>query len=463
MSIACVVAAAVFVFTSAAEGVYHPEEWDERVLELVEWVEQERELEFLHPVYVDFFTPEEYSDYMRYDAAELTEDDLLALDRSAGAYRALGLTSGPLDMFEASNEMADTGTLAVYSWFEQRIVVRGTEVDAALEVTLVHELVHALQDQHFDLGRIGSMESVDEAAAFRAVVEGDATMVEYRYLDSLPWNVRVDLDAPPLPDVGEAPHGGDLDFEFVPDAMVASSVAPYALGAPFVEIAWQLDGWDGVNRWLEEPPPATAVLLAPFRIDAEVRPSRLAVPEIASDDELIYEGDLGAASLLVMLSTRIDAADAMSAAEAWRSDRYLEVESDGRTCIVLAVEGVGERTATRIEDALREWAALGPVEADATVDRTRDTTTLRSCDPGEDARYPVSDPMDAIQRASARNWLAAELVAEGETLLVGICIADRVLEQFSLDDLMAAEASDGMLAALVGTLTLAGMSCAPVG
>lgn len=50
-----------------------------------------------------------------------------------------------------------------------------------MEATVVHELVHALQDQHFDLGaQFDELDAEDEAAvALRAIVEGDAARIEY--------------------------------------------------------------------------------------------------------------------------------------------------------------------------------------------------------------------------------------------------------------------------------------------
>jgi hypothetical protein len=47
---------------------------------------------------------------------------------------------------------------------------------------LVHELVHALQDQHFGLTQLDlSATSTDESLAVRALVEGDARVAEMRY------------------------------------------------------------------------------------------------------------------------------------------------------------------------------------------------------------------------------------------------------------------------------------------
>ena len=64
------------------------------------------------------------------------------------------MASGELDLFTAWMSVSDGGTLAFYDPIDERVRVRGTELSVGLEVTLVHELTHALQDQHFDVERL---------------------------------------------------------------------------------------------------------------------------------------------------------------------------------------------------------------------------------------------------------------------------------------------------------------------
>ena len=83
-------------------------------------------------------------------------------DERAGRLRSLRRpSSGPSGSRRASStssrpstSVSDGGTLAFYDPTDERVRVRGTEMTVGLEVTLVHELTHALQDQHFDLERL---------------------------------------------------------------------------------------------------------------------------------------------------------------------------------------------------------------------------------------------------------------------------------------------------------------------
>src|SRR5688500_8794456 len=83
----------------------YPDAWDPRVLELVDFVEDERDLEFRHPVEIEFLTPEEYGARLRSDEAELTDADRLDIEESASLFRAFGLAEGELDLFESSNDI----------------------------------------------------------------------------------------------------------------------------------------------------------------------------------------------------------------------------------------------------------------------------------------------------------------------------------------------------------------------
>jgi hypothetical protein len=82
----------------------------------------------------------------------------------------------PIDAPAPTNSFGDTGdslVLARYIPSEHLIEVRGA-YSPGLAPTLVHELNHALQDQHFGLSFSGK--NSDESLAYRALVEGDAML-----------------------------------------------------------------------------------------------------------------------------------------------------------------------------------------------------------------------------------------------------------------------------------------------
>ena len=159
------------------QGNSYPDAWDTKIAPFAEIVEDERGLEFDHPIYVDFLTVKEFQKQVSSDEEDLTAEDRKEIEQSTGMMRAVGLLEGKVDLFESSNKLAKVGTLGYYSYEDERIRIRGEKLTPAVQSTLVHELTHALQDQHFDLGaRFKALEDDEGAASssFRAVVEGDA-------------------------------------------------------------------------------------------------------------------------------------------------------------------------------------------------------------------------------------------------------------------------------------------------
>ena len=171
-----------------------PSSWDRRVAKYVRFVERHRSLEFDHPVPVKFLGDDAFLEAFRRDDPEITERDRVDAERSAGQLRALGLIEGPVDLIESQRDLDAADTVGFYDQERKALYVRGTDLtDVDVRITLVHELTHALQDQHFDLSKLDDeIETSGEDFALTALVEGDATSIEDDYLFSLP---RAEQDA----------------------------------------------------------------------------------------------------------------------------------------------------------------------------------------------------------------------------------------------------------------------------
>src|SRR5690349_12719166 len=98
--------------------------------------------------------------------------------------RALGLLDQDTDLQDAIDQSYGECTLAFYDTENVKIRVLGTDVYVARRVTLVHELVHAWQDQQGFLEGYDEMEDT-EAFILQTLVEGDATRIEDLYIETL--------------------------------------------------------------------------------------------------------------------------------------------------------------------------------------------------------------------------------------------------------------------------------------
>ena len=137
--------------SAATTAPTHPNAWDSRVKEYVDVVEDQRDLEFKHPIYVDFLSVKAFKKQVTSDEDDLTDKDREEIKQATSMFRALGLIEGEIDLFDTMNELQGAGIVGYYDYETERIRIRGTKLTPTVQSTLVHELTHALQDQHFDL------------------------------------------------------------------------------------------------------------------------------------------------------------------------------------------------------------------------------------------------------------------------------------------------------------------------
>ncbi len=159
----------------------------DRVIALAREIEQDvarlRGLAILHPTPVGLKDKESLKAFLMKEAAEeMPPEKLKAQER---ALKKIGLLPRDTDLRQLFLELLEEQVAGFYdpAAGELFLIARGggaSEGDeAALDrLVMSHELVHALQDQHFDLDAL--LEAVEEdddrAAAVKSLVEGDATL-----------------------------------------------------------------------------------------------------------------------------------------------------------------------------------------------------------------------------------------------------------------------------------------------
>ncbi|MEM7309578.1 MAG: hypothetical protein AAF682_23080 [Planctomycetota bacterium] len=138
-------------------------------------------------------------------------------------------------------------------WYESRtkrlVVVEGKS-DAMGRGTLLHEMFHALQDQHFDLARLhreAEPLGPDARRALRALIEGEA-MLAVSELMSYDFERHAKL-----------PAAGPLDPERF------EKLFHYGAGLRFVRALREAGGWERVDAAFRDPPRSTAEILHPER------------------------------------------------------------------------------------------------------------------------------------------------------------------------------------------------------
>lgn len=428
-----VVAGGIFLVTTK-ESPY-PSDWDPRVADLAEWVEGARELSFEHPVEVLFLTSEEYSGETTGDVssdADLEAEDRGATDEAVGMLRALGLVEGEVDLTAANNTLSDSGTLAFYSPETETVYVRGTVLTPAVQVTLAHELVHVLQDQHFDLGRIAELES-GAASTLRAMAEGDATRIEDDYIqDELTDDERTAYEKEATESYDEV--SDELDDD-VPPALSAFFASPYIFGPRLVDYLFATGGTAAIDAALDDPPSEFS-LFDPINNDPATHLAEdqviisVDVPEGA---EAIDDGSFGSTSWYLVMAARLDPIVALTATDGITADGYVNYRQDGVVC-VSAVAEAGESDLDELTSALQQWAAKSP-EGSADVTASDGRVTFRSCDPGKDVTGLGTVSIDLLLFPAIRTDAYVAWIDDGATEEQAACFSQGLVEEFTVEEI----------------------------
>lgn len=237
---------------------------------------------------------------------------------------------------------------------EMKLVSSGDRFGPLDEVTLAHEYVHALQDQHFNLGdRMKELEDQGEKGlALRAVAEGDATLSMLLY-------GREHLSAEEMAQLLKQSGGVSAEkLESAPLALKATLLFPYQYGLLLVSALARSGGWAAVNEALENPPTTSEQVMHPDKYRAGEGPRAVPMPNVAGalgpTWTPLERDTFGEFGLLTYLLPGIGPTKAGRAAAGWGGDEYLLLEdSSGRHALAALTAWDTENDARQFFEALR--------------------------------------------------------------------------------------------------------------
>ncbi len=282
-------------------------------------------MELKEPVRLERRTREEL---VRYLGAKLDEDLPEEEARNTvAAYAMLGLVPDTLDLRAVLLALYTEQVAGFYDPDSTALFVMDDQPAATLEGLLVHELVHAVQDQSVDLAALTDPErGNDRATAAQAAIEGHATLVMLEFLTEQMQGGPVDLGE--IPDFAAtlrpALEGMRAQFPALASAPAVIQEAllfPYLEGAGFVQSLWA----DGERNapFGEFMPESTEQVVTRDRGDAPVD------FEVEIDGGRVISTDnLGRLEMGVLLDTHLgEGSDSL--ADGWGGDRYVLLETEG--------------------------------------------------------------------------------------------------------------------------------------
>lgn len=271
----------------------------------------------------------------------ITDEDREWFRQTTTLYRLLGHFTPDQDYLTIYEGFGASAVLGLYSPAHKQlwVVHEGQDIDfdtlpRSQKETLAHELVHALQDEHFDLEASYEdvMNNLDREQAWTSVVEGDAVTHEQLYGQRY-------LSIPLGAGGGRLFLVADLaQITDVPPSIARELIFPYTTGAEWIRTIVAEEGAEAVDEMLQNPPLGTAYVLHPELRGEGWEPRDVTLPDLSGALGEGWEresgGTIGEFGWRNYLQLRTRAGEAGAAAAGWAGDAY-EVYVEGEESVAV--------------------------------------------------------------------------------------------------------------------------------
>ena len=296
-----------------------------RVAELLPDLAARAGMELVRPIRAERRTREELETYLLFKLdQELPPEEARNLTKT---YSLIGLVDEDLDLRELLVSVYKEQVAGFYDPDSTALFVMDDMPPEMLETVLVHELVHAVQDQTANLDSLtAEVRGNDRQAAAQSAIEGHATLIMFEYMAEQMGGQPFDITE--LPDFSQmlAPALEAMRSQYpalaaAPTIIQEDLLFPYLRGAAFVAELWE--------RKEGRPPPFGSDL--PQSTEQILHPTRAfgVEPDMPTDlevtpgpgFEILYGNTFGQAEFEVFLGEHLGP-EGRSLAQGWDGDRY---------------------------------------------------------------------------------------------------------------------------------------------
>lgn len=293
-------------------------------------------LDFKHPVPYALITKDELHRYLEQRLRETMKPEDEREEELT--LKMLGLVPADFDLRKSTLDLLTEQAAAFYDYNKKKLfVLEGTGNTDEERVALVHELAHALADQHFHLGKFihEGMRSDDSATARQAVMEGQATWLMAAYI-SRQGGGKAEVPEAVLQLMKKSIESSAAQqypvFSKAPLYIRESLVFPYADGLTFQDAVFRKLRREAFSEVFLRPPESSGQIFHPERYlmhGGVVIPNPPALPD-SHDFRKLADGTLGELDFRVLLSQYVspDDGSALAAHLAGGSYELLEDKRD---------------------------------------------------------------------------------------------------------------------------------------
>jgi hypothetical protein len=259
----------------------------------------------------------------------------LELEGASRAYKLLGFLPDTMDLRRFMLRLLGEQVIGYYDPATKVLyVVNDTSAARAslVEVTVAHELVHALQDQYFNLDSLQKQrDDNDRLTAAQAVMEGQATYEQLSTMLGGDLGVRMPGGWDRVREMIRENQTAMPVFASAPMLLQETLLFPYLSGAEFINRFKKAKR--GTPPW--QPLPASTEQVLHFeKYAAGEQPVRVEMPPLLTGTK-VYENNLGEFETRLFLFQALqDLGTSARSADGWAGDRYVVANLPGGAGIV---------------------------------------------------------------------------------------------------------------------------------
>ena len=264
--------------------------------------------------------------------------------------KMFGLVPPDFNLMGETVDLLSEQAAAFYDYNKKRLfILDSTKDDEEAQLALVHELAHALADQHHNLGKYMKEGNPDDDAstARQAVMEGQATWLSWAYLF---WTRtgRGEIPENRLDELANSAGAEGPVYSSAPLYIRESLVFPYNRGILFQDAIFRKLGRGAFDEVFDQPPVSTQQILHPSAYFSKQKPDMTDAPTLdaalgkpaARQFRVLAEGVLGEFDVSALL--RQYGEERAGAAEATHfrggSYRLYENKHDKRPVLTFVVD-----------------------------------------------------------------------------------------------------------------------------
>jgi hypothetical protein len=342
-------------------------EVQQQLEDLIVTVQEVRDLPFLLPPNITVVTDAELEARVREAIGEEAED----FPADGALYKLLGLMDQEADLEKLLLDLYGAQVAGFYDGETGEIVVPARQDGLTLlqQGTMLHELIHALTDQHFGFdAHFQAMldeERLDEATAYQALIEGDATLAQVMWVGSLSQQELGRFFAESL-DVDNS------SLDAVPQFISDSLLFPYDAGLGFVQELFAAGEWNAVNdaySTFPDLPGSSEQVITPADYQRDL-PLVVELPSITINGYNLERTSVwGEEGFRTMIDQVLGESKGAKAADGWGGDSYHQWFDGENAAFLLVYKGDTERDLEELRSTLLEYVlAAVPAEDFVWVD-----------------------------------------------------------------------------------------------